>query len=111
MDAATAQRIGIQPTGQGFLSEILDTREPLLVEDISRHPSSTGFPPGHPGMNNFLGVAIRYRGKALGNLYLAEKDGGFSLDDAQVVSLFADQAGVALENARLFTEAESHGRP
>jgi GAF domain-containing protein len=43
----------------------------LRLADIKDHPSSFGFPAGHPQMKTFLGVPIRIRGEVYGNLYLA----------------------------------------
>src|SRR5438093_4052978 len=59
-------------------------------------------------MHSFLGTPIRWRGTALGNLYLTEKKGGvaFSLDDEQAVATLAAQAAIAIENARLYEQTE-----
>ena len=81
----------------------------LRLHDLSEHPRSVGFPPGHPPMHTFLGVPILLRGVAYGNLYLTEKDGGgdFTDEDEELVSLLAAQAAVAVENARLYESATS----
>ena len=43
--------------------------------------------------------------RVFGNLYLTDKRGGeFSADDEELVAALAAAAGVALENASLFTE-------
>src|SRR6185436_18729288 len=65
--------IGDLPTGQGVLGLLIDEPRPVRLDDISRHPSSFGFPPGHPVMHSFLGVPVRIRDQVYGNLYLAEK--------------------------------------
>jgi signal transduction histidine kinase len=54
-------------------------------------------------MRTFLGVPIISRGRIFGRLYMTEKQDGkdFSEDDEKVAMLFAAQAGVAVENARL----------
>ena len=59
-------------------------------------------------MHSFLGTPIRWRGTALGNLYLTEKKGGagFSSDDEQAVATLAAQAAIAIENARLYEQTE-----
>jgi signal transduction histidine kinase len=59
-------------------------------------------------MHSFLGTPIRWRGIALGNLYLTEKKGGagFSADDEQAVATLAAQAAIAIENARLYGQTE-----
>jgi signal transduction histidine kinase len=59
-------------------------------------------------MTSFLGVPITVRGKIYGNLYLTEKRGQsqFTEDDERAVVTLAAQAGVAIENARLFADAQ-----
>ncbi|MEA2421738.1 MAG: hypothetical protein QOF55_837, partial [Thermoleophilaceae bacterium] len=56
----------------------------------------------------FLGVPIRIRGEAYGNLYLTEKAGGDDFDevDEEAVGVLADIAGIAIENARLLERVE-----
>lgn len=97
------ERIGYVPRGHGLLGLLITDARPIRLEDLGTHPSSTGFPPGHPPMRTFLGVPVRIRGKAYGNLYLTEKDGGgpFTADDEALVVALAAAAGVAVENARL----------
>ena len=57
-------------------------------------------------MKSFLGVPIVFKGRVLGDLYLANKKGAveFSQDDETLVTLFAAQAAVAIENALLFEQ-------
>ena len=48
------------------------------------------------------------RGEAFGNLYLTEKQGGpFDEADEEAATILADFAAIAIENARLYTQAES----
>ena len=68
------------PRGLGLLGHISEIREPLRITDIASHPSSVGFPKNHPPMKTFLGMPIRHRGEHVGNMYLAEKDGGGQFD-------------------------------
>jgi signal transduction histidine kinase len=59
-------------------------------------------------MRSFLGTPIRWRGSAVGNLYLTEKRGAaeFSDEDEQAVATLAAQAAIAIENARLYEQTE-----
>ena len=52
-------------------------------------------------MTTFLGVPVRAGDTAFGNLYLTEKDGGFTDDDEQLVEALAAIAGSAVANLRL----------
>src|SRR5215469_12152021 len=46
--------IGGLPCGLGLLGYVTEHREPLRLEDLTRHPSAIGFPHGHPQMRSFL---------------------------------------------------------
>ncbi|GAB3843952.1 GAF domain-containing protein [Dactylosporangium cerinum] len=99
--------IGDLPTGRGVLGLLTDEPEPVRLDDISHHPRSFGFPPGHPVMRSFLGVPVRIRDQVYGNLYLAEKRGAdrFSDADEEIVVALAAAAGIAIDNARLYAAA------
>ncbi|MFF7651342.1 GAF domain-containing protein [Streptomyces sp. NPDC007983] len=102
-----SEAIGSLPAGHGILGELIRHPEPLRLAELSEHPASYGFPPGHPPMHSFLGVPIRVRDEVFGNLYLTQKRGGkeFDGEDETVLSTLAVAAGVAIENARLYEEA------
>ncbi|MDT0545021.1 MULTISPECIES: sensor histidine kinase [Streptomyces] len=104
--------IGALPSGHGILGELIRHPEPLRLAELSEHPASYGFPPGHPPMHSFLGVPIRVRDEVFGNIYLTEKRGGkeFDGEDETVLSTLAVAAGVAIENARLYEEARHRQR-
>src|SRR5687768_10452902 len=103
IDEELAGKIGDLPTGRGVLGALIEEGRPLRLQEISDHPRSFGFPPGHPPMHSFLGVPIIVRDHIFGRLYLTKKRGGgeFSKDDERLALAFASQAGVAVENARL----------
>ena len=107
IDDATQQLIGPLPTGHGVLGVVIEDDKPLRLSDISQHPMSIGFPAHHPPMHTFLGVPVRARGEVFGRLYLAEKKGGreFNPDDEVVVLALAGDAGIAIDNARLYEAA------
>lgn len=101
MDEATINKIGNYPTGKGLLGLLIDQPQIIRTDDIAAHPASYGFPPEHPPMTTFLGAPVRLGGRVYGNLYLTEKDGGFTTTDEQVLAVLASQAGAAIENALL----------
>ena len=110
MDAEQIAAIGQWPHGRGLLGEL--TRHPRLLRlhDIAADPSSVGFPPGHPPMRSFLGAPVFIREELFGNLFLAEKRGGgdFDAEDEELLMAVARAAGLAVENARLRSEARRH---
>jgi signal transduction histidine kinase len=104
--------IGPYPEGHGILGLLVDHPEPLRLTDLADHPGSFGFPPNHPPMRSFLGVPIRTRDQAFGNLYLTEKADGadFTEDDERMVTALAAAAGVVIDNARLYADSERRRR-
>jgi signal transduction histidine kinase len=107
VDEETRRAIGDLPRGRGVLGTLIERPEPLRLADVGQHPSSYGFPAGHPAMRSFLGVPVLVRGQAWGNLYLTDKqDGEFTQADEQAVLMLARWAAVAIENARLYQVSE-----
>jgi GAF domain-containing protein len=102
VDAAMRRAIGQPPRGRGVLGVLISDPQPLRLVDVSRHPDSYGFPAGHPPMRSFLGVPIMIGGRAWGNLYLAEKQGGggFTEADEEAAVRLAQLAANAIESRR-----------
>ena len=99
-------RLGDLPKGLGLLQYLNEIEGPLRLADIGTHPRSVGFPEGHPPMKTFLGTPVLHLGERLGNIYLTEKEGGreFSLEDQETLVMFASQAGMAIVNARRYSD-------
>jgi len=98
-----ADRIGHLPTGHGVLGTVIRENQTIILERISDHPDSIGFPEHHPPMEAFLGVPISVGDDTFGNLYLTHKPGGFTDDDQAVVQALGRIAGAAIQTARLQT--------
>jgi signal transduction histidine kinase len=94
------------------LGALIEDPKPLRLAEVGEHPHSYGFPVDHPPMHTFLGVPIVIRGRAWGNLYLAEKEGGgeFNDEDEDAALALAQWAGTAIENARLYESGERRRR-
>jgi signal transduction histidine kinase len=100
--------IGDPPTGHGILGVLIDEARPIRLPDLTKDPRSIGFPPNHPPMRSFLGAPVRALGRVFGNIYLTDTRNGdaFSADDEAALVVLATQAGVAVENARLWRDIE-----
>jgi len=100
--------IGDPPTGHGVLGLLTKEARPIRIDVLSEDPRSSGFPPHHPPMRSFLGVPVKALGRVFGNLYLTEKRGADAFDqhDEDAAVVLATQAGVAIENARLYAEMD-----
>jgi signal transduction histidine kinase len=107
VDEATRRAIGDLPRGRGVLGALIEHPAPLRLADVGQHPSSYGFPAGHPPMRTFLGVPVVIRGEVWGNLYLTEKQGGeFTEQDQEAAVVLADWAAIAIDNARTYETSE-----
>ncbi len=107
IDPETRRAIGPLPRGRGILGMLIDDPRPLRLADLSEHSRSFGFPAGHPPMRSFLGVPVLIRGEPYGNLYLTEKEGGaFDDDDEEALTVLAEWAAIAIDNARLYAAAQ-----
>jgi signal transduction histidine kinase len=112
IDPETRAHMGHLPEGKGLLGLLIKDPRAIRLHDLSEHAASVGFPPNHPPMHSFLGVPVRVRDEAYGNLYMTEKLGGgdFTADDEVVLQALAAAAGVAVENARLFERSRTRER-
>ena len=112
MDDELVARVGDLPYGRGILGLLISEPVPIRLPDLSAHPASAGFPPGHPPMTGFLGVPVRIGEEIFGNLYLTEHSGGseFTADDEELAIALAAAAGAAIANARRFAESERRRR-
>jgi len=99
--------IGHLPEGNGILGLLIREARPMRIPEIGDDPRAAGFPPNHPQMHSFLGAPVRALGQVFGNIYLTEKQGAreFTEDDEAALVVLATQAGVAIENARLYEES------
>jgi diguanylate cyclase (GGDEF)-like protein len=95
------------PAGRGLLGVILKEGVSLRVEDVAGDSRFGGLPPGHPPIRNLLGVPLLLRSKLVGELLVANKEGGgrFTLADESLLVALAFQCASSLENARLHAKA------
>ncbi|MFV1969430.1 MAG: GAF domain-containing sensor histidine kinase [Acidimicrobiia bacterium] len=101
-----ADHIGDPPIGRGILGDITRHGAVVRVDDITEHPGYSGLPTGHPSMSSFLGVPVRVRDVAYGNLYVTEKPGGFTEQDEVVMKTLAVVAGAGINSIRMAQELQ-----
>lgn len=90
---------------QHHLAEVLETRHPVIIADTQQDNRWQALPEADY-IRCWLGVPLVAQGRVIGLLNLDKKQVGFYTPrDADMAVAFANQAAVALENARLF-EAE-----
>jgi PAS domain S-box-containing protein len=92
----------IRPGGMTYRA--IEEGQPILIGDTSLtsdiNPSLS-----RAGIRSLICIPLISKGKPLGVLYVNSfSPGKFDSDDLQVTSALANQAAVAIENARLFTD-------
>ncbi|MGE5073901.1 MAG: PAS domain S-box protein, partial [Anaerolineae bacterium] len=81
-----------------------DVHKPILVPDVRQEARFEKLP-GLDHIRGWMGVPMVAQDKLIGYLNLdSDRVGCYSNDDAAVVQIFANQAAIALENARIFQE-------
>ncbi|WP_345751712.1 GAF domain-containing sensor histidine kinase [Microbacterium rhizophilus] len=93
------------------LADALESGRPPRVERVERDPQAVGIASAEVDGTGFLALPIRAPRGAYGALYLSGRaDGDFTHEDEELTSALAANAGVALENARLFEQARRRQR-
>ncbi len=74
---------------------------------LSNHAAGQIWPlPTDIPITTMLAAPLLVHGSVIGVLDVMNKPGGFTAEDVRIISLFADQAAIAIENARLRQEEE-----
>lgn len=101
------------PVGEGIAGRVAQSGEPIIVTDAQQDPrlarwvdETTAF-----RTRSILCVPIRFKGEVIGVLQALNKmEGTFTEDDRELLELIAAEAGVAIENARLYGTLEERVR-
>jgi GAF domain-containing protein len=64
-------------------------------------------PPADAGVRSIVGVPVLWGQELIGVIGLFDKPGGFSEEDRRLLMLFANQVGVAVQNARMVGQIEA----
>ncbi|HMS00569.1 MAG TPA: GAF domain-containing protein [Anaerolineales bacterium] len=98
--------------GEGLTSKIILTRQPLLLHtaaemDEQGAAAYVTAPAGERDPESYMGAPILVRDKVLGGVGVQSyRPDAFSEDNVRLLSTLASNMGVAIENARLFDEAQ-----
>jgi len=101
---------GSYPPG-GFRSQIISTKQPLLVNtNVADQAARLGQPilPGTATPRSWLGVPTLVGGQVTGILSVqnVDEEDAFGESDIRLLQTFASSMSIALENARLFSNLE-----
>jgi PAS domain S-box-containing protein len=94
--------------GEGLTGLVAQRREGLIVDDYRRWPQARPFILEHANVTAVVAEPLLYRDRLLGVIAVDDQGTGrsFTEQDRELLRLFAAQAAVAIENARLFAAAE-----
>ena len=91
-------RVGVD----GIVGWVARTGEPLYVPDVSKDPR---YIPGTPDGRSEAAFPLKVRDRVIGVMDLESKEiRGFDEEDLKALSSFANQVGIFIENARLFSD-------
>jgi len=91
--------------GEGLSGRIAQTGRPLMVEDYLNWEGIAPVYTGRP-FRRVLGVPMKVGDRVIGVINATDDihTGSFTQEEIRLVSMFADQAAIALENKRLVAE-------
>ena len=99
------------PSGTGIAGWVLSTRTPLILDDVQNDPrfakdfaADTGYVP-----RGLMAVPLLYDERALGVLEVLDRpqQSAFSLQEMELLGLFANQAAIALDLLQRAREADA----
>jgi signal transduction histidine kinase len=86
---------------------MVETGQPVVIPDTQTHPDWVV--KDELWLRSYAGVPIRLQGEVIGILNLdSDTLGSFTTADAERLQAFADQAAIAIQNARLYAKSEQH---
>ena len=99
--------------GEGLVSKIIETGEPLLInKNVGERALEIGARPVGKEVLCYLGVPIKTSQSTIGiiSVQSTTQEGIFNEDSLRLLTTIAANAGAALHNARLFSDALEHLR-
>jgi GAF domain-containing protein len=99
--------------GEGLTSKIIETGEPLLInKDVNKRTLEMGARPVGKEVLSYLGVPIRTGKSVIGviSVQSTAREDVFNDNSLRLLTTIAANAGAALHNAQLFSEALEHLR-
>jgi signal transduction histidine kinase len=113
-DAEARTTFPVSLSAAGVAAHVFATRRPYVVADVQTDPfTTTGLRHTAPlrGFRSMLTVPMIRHAHPVGVITVTRRSpGAFSEDEIALLQTFADQAVIAIENVRLFTELQTRNR-
>jgi GAF domain-containing protein/anti-sigma regulatory factor (Ser/Thr protein kinase) len=96
--------------GEGTIGQVAETGQPLIVQNTMAEQAFVPKTGAAQRIQNVLTVPLMVKKRVIGTLEVCNKVGGGELTatDQRLLTAFADQAAIAIENARLYQEISHH---
>ncbi|MDX9829465.1 MAG: GAF domain-containing protein [Anaerolineae bacterium] len=96
--------------GEGTIGWVAQRGEPLLLQHLPSDETFSVKVPASLHIRNTLTVPLPVKGEVIGTLEVCNKLAGdeFTLADQRLLTAFAAQASIAIENARLYRQVSHH---
>lgn len=92
----------VKADGDSLRKLVVDTKKPVVIDDVDNDKLTRHLAESDHKFGSMVIVPLRSHDAIVGILYATKEVAyGFDRDDVDVISAFADQATVAIENARL----------
>ena len=98
------EKFRLIPVRPSVFGVVITNRGSKISNDVLHDPDRVGQPPGHPPVRTFMGVPLQVGEKVIGMIGVANKPSGYTADEERLLSTFANQVAVAIENARLYED-------
>lgn len=95
------------PIEDKLFEEISESKSAIILEDAQKDHRFLGF--GNTGyIRGWMGLPMYLRGQIIGYLSIDNKRvGAYSKESANLIQAFANEAAIAIENARLFQQVQT----
>jgi len=90
------------PVRPSVFGVVITNRRSKISNDVLHDPDRVGQPRGHPPVRTFMGVPLQIGELVIGMIGVANKPSAYTADEERLLSTFANQVAVAIENARLY---------
>lgn len=105
------RRTDIVGLGGGFTERVIESDEPLLVEDISQDPRVAELVIDRSGVQSFACVPLKSKGRVLGAMsVVSHRPRKLTWEDVRLLRVIANQIAVAIDNAQLYEETRRRER-
>jgi sigma-B regulation protein RsbU (phosphoserine phosphatase) len=96
--------------GQGVTGRAAQTRQAILVEDVSKDPDA-GYIEAIPNVRSELAVPLIVKNRLIGVIDLEAREPGYFTDEhRRLLTLIASRMAVGIENAQLYTRTTRQAR-